>query len=202
VISVNELGRAGTEKVERQSSEMNQGPEKAAANGAPDLTQPSALAQQSRKLNELIQQAEHVSDPGARALLHECLRCVLEFYGDGLGRILQIVRQAESNDRSVFDRLINDSVVRGLLLIHGLHPQDLSARLMGAMEKVRPYMQSHGGSVELLGLDNDVARFRLVGACKTCSSSSITLELALRRAIEEACPDLAGFEVEGVQSPP
>jgi Fe-S cluster biogenesis protein NfuA/nitrite reductase/ring-hydroxylating ferredoxin subunit len=58
-------------------------------------------------------------------------------------------------------------------------------------------MQSHGGNVELLGLENDFARLRLDGACKTCPSSAVTLELAVRHAIEEACPDLIGFEVEG-----
>ena len=63
---------------------------------------------------------------------------------------------------------------------------------------MRPYMESHGGNVELLSLDNDVARLRLVGHCKSCPSSAVTLELALKQAIEEACPDLLSFECEGV----
>jgi nitrite reductase/ring-hydroxylating ferredoxin subunit len=39
---------------------------------------------------------------------------------------------------------------------------------------------------------------RLQGTCKSCASSAVTLELAIRHAIEEACPDLIGFEVEGM----
>ncbi len=39
---------------------------------------------------------------------------------------------------------------------------------------------------------------RLEGHCKTCPSSAVTLELAVRQAIEEACPDLQGFDVEGM----
>jgi Fe-S cluster biogenesis protein NfuA len=85
-----------------------------------------------------------------------------------------------------------------LLLIHGLHPVSLEDRLLGALDKIRPYLQSHGGNVELLGFQNDVARLRLQGTCKTCPSSSLTLELAVRQVIEESCPDLAGFEVEPV----
>ena len=69
--------------------------------------------------------------------------------------------------------------------------------LREALEKVRPYMQSHGGNIELLSLENDVASVRLSGTCKSCPSSAITLELAVRRAVEEACPDLLGFEVVG-----
>jgi len=129
------------------------------------------------------------------------LASLLTFYGQGLGRVLDVVRESGAEGRKVLDRLAEDSSVRTLLLIHGLHPLDLSTRLHQAIEKVRPYMESHGGNVELLSLENDFARLRLHGACKTCPSSAITLELALRGAIEEACPDLAGFEVEGVQQP-
>lgn len=174
------------------------------ANGYPHGTQPAQLAQQqdlaqqSRKLQELIERAQSVADPAARAVVQECLHSVLAFYGEGLARILQIVREADPGRQTVLDLLANDPVVRGLLLIHGLHPLDLPTRLQQAIEKVRPYMESHGGNVELIGLENDVARFRLAGACQTCPSSSVTLELALRRAIEEACPDLAGFAVEGL----
>jgi len=84
------------------------------------------------------------------------------------------------------------------LLIHDLHPADLETRLRNALDEVRPYLQSHGGNVELISLTGQRARLRLQGTCKTCASSAITLELAIRHAIEEACPDLAGFEVEGI----
>ena len=88
--------------------------------------------------------------------------------------------------------------MRALLLIHGLHPDSLETRVRAALDKIRPYLQSHGGNVELISLENDVARLRLQGTCKTCPSSLATLELAVRQSVEEACPDLMGFEVEGV----
>jgi Fe-S cluster biogenesis protein NfuA len=51
--------------------------------------------------------------------------------------------------------------------------------------------------VELISLIDDVARLRLQGTCQSCASSAVTLELAIKHAIEEACPDLIRFEVEG-----
>ena len=48
-----------------------------------------------------------------------------------------------------------------LLLIHDLHPVPLRMRVLGALEHVRPYMESHGGDVELLSLEEGVARIRL-----------------------------------------
>jgi Fe-S cluster biogenesis protein NfuA len=158
-------------------------------------TEPSPL-EKSRKLQQLVEQAQELRDPVARALVHECLQSLLAFYGEGLARVLQVVQGCGAEGQEVLARLVEDPVVGSLLLIHGLHPEDLPTRLHRALEKVRPYLESHGGNVELLGLENEVARFRLQGACKTCPSSSVTLELALRGALEQACPDLMGFEVE------
>jgi len=157
-------------------------------NGSDDLNQ------QAKRIQELVEKIDTVTNPAARAMLQECLESVLEFYGRGLERILKVVGQAGS--RQVYDALLDDAAVRGLLLIHGLHPVDLETRLHQALDKVRPYMKSHGGDVELISLEADVAKLRLHGHCESCPSSAVTLELAVRQAIEEACPDLMGFEVE------
>ena len=62
-------------------------------------------------------------------------------------------------------------------------------------------MESHGGNVELLSLQDGVARISLQGSCSDCAASSVTLELAIKQALEEAAPDLEGLEVEGVTPP-
>ena len=150
------------------------------------------------RLQKLLAEVEALPYPGARELIQDCMESVLGFYGAGLKRILQVVSEDGPEGRKVFRDLIRDDVVKGLLLIHDLHPLNLEARLLEALDKVRPYLKSHGGNVELISLENNVARLRLQGTCQSCASSSVTLELAIRHAIEQACPDLAHFEVEGV----
>lgn len=154
------------------------------------------LNRQAKQLQDLLERAQSVPSPAARVLLQECLQAMLAFYGDGLARVMQAVHDSGAEGEPVLRRLLADPGVSGLLLIHGLHPLDLETRLNAALNKVRPYMESHGGNVELLGLDNGVARLRLQGTCQGCPSSRVTLELAVRQALEEACPDLAGFNVE------
>ena len=154
------------------------------------------LRAQAERLQKLVTQAEQLPDPAARNVALECIQSLLTLYGEGLGRVLEIVQQPQRQGAEIVESLIHDPTVSGLLLIHGLHPLDLPTRLRQALEKVRPFMESHGGNVELLGLDDGFARLRLHGACQSCPSSSVTLELAVRSALEEACPDLAGFEVE------
>jgi Fe-S cluster biogenesis protein NfuA len=73
---------------------------------------------------------------------------------------------------------------------------DLRSRVEGALESVRPYMRSHGGGVELVGVLGDTVRIRLQGHCQGCPSSMVTLKLAVEKAIYEAAPDVDAIEVD------
>jgi Fe-S cluster biogenesis protein NfuA/nitrite reductase/ring-hydroxylating ferredoxin subunit len=125
------------------------------------------------------------------ATAEELLGELLDLHGEGLARILA----AEPGLR---DRVAGDPVVASMLLIHGLHPVPLEERVATALDRVRPYLASHGGGVELVSLDAGVVRLRLEGSCNGCSASASTLELAIERSLEEHAPDLFGVEVEGV----
>ena len=50
-----------------------------------------------------------------------------------------------------------------------------------ALDQVRPYIESHGGGLELLEVDNGVVHVRLSGSCSGCAASAMTL----RRGVEE-----------------
>jgi len=161
------------------------------------------LNRQSEYIQELMAAIDSLPDGEAKGLMQECMQEVLSFYGHGLERILNIISNGNSSAaRNIYNDLIGDSFISGLLLIHDLHPLDLKTRLYQALEKVKPYMDSHGGSVEIVSLENGVAKLKLSGSCKGCPSSSSTLELGIKQAIEEHCPDLAGLEVEGAVDAP
>ncbi|MEO8111570.1 MAG: NifU family protein [Ginsengibacter sp.] len=161
----------------------------------------SELNRQSERIQELIEQIDALPDEKARDMMQECMQEVLSFYGYGLERILGIISKGNNTAaKEIYNNMLGDNFVNGLLLIHDLHPFDLKTRLNLALEKVRPYMDSHGGSVEIVSLENGVAKLKLEGNCKGCPSSSATLELGIKQAIEENCPDLVGLEVEGATS--
>jgi Fe-S cluster biogenesis protein NfuA/nitrite reductase/ring-hydroxylating ferredoxin subunit len=160
-------------------------------------TSPDDLVRRVRDLDERL---EAVGDPLAREAADELVGTVMDLYGAGLERIFSALADGDSSALTVRDRLANDPVVAGLLLIHDLHPVGLEDRVAAALESVRPYLQSHSGDVELLGFEGGVVRLRLKGSCDGCPSSASTLELAIEQALEEAAPDLTGIEVEGVVS--
>lgn len=162
----------------------------------------AGLNQQSQHIQELIAEIDLLPDPATREMVQDCIQEILSFYGHGLEKILSIISKGNNAAaKDIYNDLIGDSFISGLLLIHDLHPLDLKTRLYNALEKVRPYIDSHGGSVELVSLKDGIAKIKLSGSCKTCPSSGSTLELGIKQAIEENCPDLLDLEVEGITSP-
>ncbi len=150
------------------------------------------------RVQELQEALEAAGDSATREIAEELLSAVVRMYGEGLERIVEaIVAAGDGGDLG--EALAADPLVSTLLMIHDLHPVPLEVRVAEALEHVRPYMESHGGNVELLDLRDGVARIRLQGSCSSCSASSVTLELAIKQALEEAAPDLDGLEVEGIE---
>jgi Fe-S cluster biogenesis protein NfuA/nitrite reductase/ring-hydroxylating ferredoxin subunit len=167
----------------------------------------SVAEQQSRtdpeqllaRVQELSEQVERLDDPRARELAAELVSSVIAMYGDGLARIMSVIHGSREAGATILDELTQDGAVASLLLIHDLYPVGLRERVQEALDTVRPYMESHGGDVELLALtDEGVARLALQGSCHGCAASRATLETAITQALAEHCPDLAGIEVEGV----
>jgi Fe-S cluster biogenesis protein NfuA len=130
---------------------------------------------------------------GADAELAEDLvHTLLEFYGAGLARIVQVV------DRPLLDRLAEDDHIRGLLVLHDLHPRSTHERVTEALDKVRPYLGSHAGDVEFVEIADGVLRLRLRGTCDGCPSSTVTAKYAIERVVREAAPEISDVVVEGV----
>jgi Fe-S cluster biogenesis protein NfuA/nitrite reductase/ring-hydroxylating ferredoxin subunit len=158
--------------------------------------------QRLQKIEDLVNTIETVADPNVRASAVELMQSLMELHGAGIERMMQIVFETGESGRQVIDQFGEDDLVASLLLLYGLHPLDLETRMLQALDKVRPYLRSHGGNVELLGINDGMARLRLQGSCNGCASSAMTLKLAIEDAIYDAAPDITGLEVEGVVARP
>ena len=151
------------------------------------------------RIEGLLEEIESLADPVARDRATETVQVLLDLYGEGLARVLAAV--GEERARAAAD----DELVAHLLLLHGLHPVPVEVRVHDALEEVRPYLGSHGGNVQLLGVEEGVVRLRLEGSCSGCPSSAMTLKLAIEEAIFKAAPDVESVEAEdadaGAQPP-
>jgi Fe-S cluster biogenesis protein NfuA/nitrite reductase/ring-hydroxylating ferredoxin subunit len=153
------------------------------------------------RVQALTEQLDELPDERARALAQELLGAVIAMYGDGLARIMDAIARSREAGATILDELSQDGAVASLLLIHDLYPVSLQERVTEALDTVRPYMESHGGNVELVGLQDGIAHLKLQGSCNGCAASRATLELAIKQALDEHAPDLLGLEVEGITEP-
>ncbi len=166
------------------------------------MTQQVTPAELLDRVEQLSARVEELPDPAARELAQDLVSAVIAMYGDGLRRIVEAIAAAREAGTTILDELAQDGAVSSLLLIHDLYPVPLEQRVREALDSVRPYMESHGGGVELLSLQAGVATIALQGSCDGCAASRATLELAIKQALDEHAPDLAGLEVAGAEPEP
>ncbi len=147
----------------------------------------------SERVEQLLAEIEESALPPVQARVEELVRALVSLYGAGLERVVEV-----AGPETVAE-LAGDELVGSLLVLHDLHPDDVLTRVQAALDRVRPYLGSHAGGVELLGIDPDgVVHLRLEGSCDGCPSSAVTVASAIEAAVLGAGPDVVGVEVEGM----
>lgn len=63
-----------------------------------------------------------------------------------------------------------------------------------ALDKIRPALQADGGDVELVDVEGGVVKVRLVGACRGCPMSQLTLANGVERVLKENVPGVERVE--------
>lgn len=147
-------------------------------------------------VERLLEELDTLPDPRVREKATSLVQALVSLYGEGLRRIV------DAANGELQRELGDDELVSHLLLVHGLHPVSVETRVRGALDGVRPYLESHGGNVELVAVEDGVVRLRLDGSCSGCPSSAMTLKLAIEKAIHEAAPDVDDVVAEGATEQP
>ncbi|EKN63153.1 hypothetical protein BAZO_17911 [Schinkia azotoformans LMG 9581] len=62
------------------------------------------------------------------------------------------------------------------------------------LNKLRPFLQRDGGDCELVDVEDGIVKLRLMGACGSCPSSTITLKAGIERALVEEVPGIVEVE--------
>jgi Fe-S cluster biogenesis protein NfuA len=152
------------------------------------------VREQVGRIDALLEQVEGFSDPAERETVTELVAALLDLYGEGVSRLVEHVQDPAE--------LAEDELISHLLLLHGMHPQPVEVRVREALAEVRPYLDSHGGDVELVAVDEDAVRVRMQGNCNGCPSSAVTLKLAIEEAIHKHAPEIDRIEAEEVAREP
>jgi Fe-S cluster biogenesis protein NfuA len=71
----------------------------------------------------------------------------------------------------------------------------LREKVEESLMAIRPSLQADGGDVELVNVDDEgVVSVRLVGACRGCPMSTMTLKMGIERTLREQIPEIKSVE--------
>lgn len=153
-----------------------------------------------RRLEDLIGALDAHPDPAAREPARELVELVLDLHGVALAKLLAIVTAADGGT-TILARLADDDQVKSLLLLHGLHPEHLDARIRKAVDHLRPHLGVHGLRLEVVQIADGTARLRVRRSDGATVKASLlwTLPMEIEQAIVEAAPDIDKVVIDGLE---
>ncbi|HVF92048.1 MAG TPA: NifU family protein [Blastocatellia bacterium] len=166
------------------------------------MLEDNEFQQRIQKIEGLVRKIESMADEKARASALELFQSIMDLHGAGLERMMSAAFDAGDAGRRIIETFAEDELVSSLLLLYGLHPLDLQARVEAAIDKMRPMLRSHGGSLELVSIVDGVVRLRLDGSCKGCGLTAQALKQSVEEAVYDAAPDMSALYVAGAVEHP
>lgn len=156
------------------------------------------VQQLSERIDALLDDIQQRTTPDVAERVEDLIRAVVALYGAGLEHLVDGLTE-QSGGKEMLRELIGDDLVAGILLLHDLHPDDVGTRIQRALDSVRPYLGSHAGGIDYLGIDDEgVVRLRLQGSCDGCPGSTATVRMTVEQAVLDAAPEAISVDVEGM----
>ncbi|MDQ6664182.1 MAG: NifU family protein [Acidobacteriota bacterium] len=144
------------------------------------------------RIEALVQKFESAPDPGTRADARALVQALMEFHGKAINRMMEMIAEDAGAEPPVFASFARDELVSSLLLLHGLHPVDLEARVGQAIDKVQPILRAQSSHVQLIGIEDGVVQLRFEG------KPAAHLKAAIEEEIYRFAADVADIRIQGL----
>jgi Fe-S cluster biogenesis protein NfuA len=155
-----------------------------------------------QRIGGLVAEIESIADPAVQAAAKNLMQSLMDLHGAALEKTLDIVAEAGDSGMNIIDCLGRDPLVSSVLILYGLHPADLEARVTKAVDSLRPQLRKQGCEIQLLGVSDGTIRLRVETGSHTCGSTGKTVQATVEAAIYDAAPDLASLVIEGLEAKP
>lgn len=152
------------------------------------------------KIEDLVRQAESIADPKACTITIDLLRAVLEFHSAALERVLDLVFEADpAGGAAVIERIAADDLASSMLLLHGLHPDDVETRVNRAVGKLTDMFATLGATLSLISIDEDTVRLQFESQRNW---SATPVKASVEKAIFQAAPEIKSVVLDGIKEAP
>jgi hypothetical protein len=152
-----------------------------------------------RRLGTLVGEIDQVPAGGSKVAARELVQLLMEVHRSGLERIMELVFQTENESgmsgAAIIDRLGQDPIVRNLLLLYSLHPDDLETRVLRALDIARTRLRKFDSRLELVSLKEGAVQLRLQASDRPRGSTIRDLRAMVEGAIYDLAPDLISLTI-------
>lgn len=166
------------------------------------MADPRDFREEMQRIGQLVQEIESIADPAMRTSTKSLVQSILDLHGAALEKALEIVASTGEQGLSIIQQMGRDPLVSSVLLLYGLHPDDIQTRAANAIEKIRPTLLKQGCEVELVSVNDGAIRLRVDIGSHTCGSTAKTVQASLEGAMYDAAPDLTSLVIEGLDEKP
>jgi hypothetical protein len=125
----------------------------------------------------------------------------MDMHGAGLERVMEIVFQSGEQGAGLIEELGQDPLVSSLLVLYGLHPDDLQTRVERKLKQVDSKLHKMGAEAGLVSVQDGHIHLKAHVDGHSCGSTARSVQTILEEAIYEAAPDLSSLKVEGLEEP-
>jgi Fe-S cluster biogenesis protein NfuA len=161
------------------------------------MAQDTTLQNQMQRIASIVEQLEASSDPHSRSVAKELLESLMALHGAALERILEFAKNAGEPGQQLIAQCGRDGLVSSLLLLYGLHPDDLATRVHRALDNTRTFLESHGAHAEVISIGDDGSiHVRLHQKANGGCASSASVRSTLEAALQDAAPDASSLTIE------
>jgi hypothetical protein len=157
--------------------------------------------QRMQKIGGLVRDLETIADPASRAAAKELVQLLMDLHGAGLERILEIVFESGDSGAHAIDQLGRDPVVSSLLVLYGIHPEDLQTRVERKLHEIVSKLHKMGAEARLVSLNEGEVRVHAAVNSHSCGSTARSVRTTIEEEIYDAAPDLTSLVIEGLEEP-
>lgn len=150
-------------------------------------------------IGQLISGLEEITDSKAQSSARELTQLIMELHCAGLEKMMEIIFAQGAAGVEIIDQLGRDRVVSSLLVLHGLHPDDLATRVSRAVELIAAKLRKQEVEVQLLSVNEQTVRVSAQTNAHACGSTAATVRAEIEDAIYEAAPEVGSLVVEGLE---
>ena len=153
-------------------------------------------------VGELDQMPDARPDDRSKVAARELVQLLMEVHGTGLERIMEVVFESGLSGEALIGKLGQDPIVRNLLLLYSLHPDDIETRVLKALDIAGTRLRKFDARVELVRIQDGAIQVRLVTSGHACGSTTKNLQAIVEECIYDMAPDLTSLAIHAPEDEP